>query len=96
MKKVYFLTDGIVERQRNWGSKIDSIVEDVLKKQDYEFYSFYLTKELDKLGKPTFINDSPKINIVSIRLNLAKKFFSWILNLFSVFHFFEKKYLTLI
>jgi hypothetical protein len=91
MKKVYFLTDGVVERERNWGSKIDSIVENVLKKQDYEFYSFYLTKELDKLGKPTFINDSPKINIVSIRLNLAKKFFSWILNLFSVFHFFEKK-----
>ena len=51
MKKVYFITDGVVDRNRNWGSKIDSIVENILKKQDYEIYTFYISKELDKLEK---------------------------------------------
>ena len=73
MKKVYFITDGVVDRNRNWGSKIDSIVENILKKQDYEIYTFYISKELDKLDKHSIENNSNFTQLVSAKLNLLEK-----------------------
>ena len=52
MKTVYFITDGVVERNRNWGSKIDWIIEDVLNERKYQIHSLYLSKDLENLIIP--------------------------------------------
>ena len=94
MKTVYFITDGVVERNRNWGSKIDSIIEDVLNERKYQIHSLYLSKDLEKLDHTKIESNSPHTYVVSIKLNLIQKIISWILNFFSIFHFFEKKKFT--
>lgn len=91
MKTIYLITDGVIEKNRNWGSKIDSIVENVLKKQDYEITTFYLTKDSDK-SKSSLIKDNlHNSQIVSVQLNFLEKFVSWFLNFFTMFHYIENK-----
>ena len=91
MKTVYFITDGVVERNRNWGSKIDSIVEKILKEQDFKVNIFYLTKDLEKLDENDIENYSKTTQIISIKLNYFQKVVSWFLNLISIFHYFENR-----
>ena len=69
MKTVYFITDGVVERNRNWGSKIDSIIEDVLNERKYQIHSLYLSKDLEKLDHTKIESNSPHTYVVSIKLN---------------------------
>ena len=54
---------------------MNSIVENVLKEQDYEIFKFYLTKDIDKSKNSLMEDNLHNSQIISVQLSLLENLY---------------------
>ena len=84
MKKIFFLSKGVPDKNRKWGSTINSLVRKCFENENFEIISIYL----DEINKESKIVDSnSKEYSFSIKLNFFEKITTWLINALTIFHF---------
>ena len=84
MKKIFFLCKGVRDKNRKWGSTINSLVRKCFENENFEIISIYL----DEINKESKIVDSnSKEYSFSIKLNFFEKITTWLINALTIFHF---------
>ncbi len=84
MKKIFFLSKGISNRNRNWGSAINGVVRHCLENESFEITNIYLD---DEKNENKIINKNKKEYSFSIKLSFYEKIITWFINILSLFHF---------